>query len=303
MGRLPRSAIAPTANGRAQLGQDHALCIWDAKTWQLVRIIEGTTASFDWSPDSREIVAGVGGNKIGIWAFEPGQLLRAWNIRGKNVVDTAWARKGGLIAVRVIAVNTGIEVFRADSGEALAQIDAGASSDLAWSPDGETLAFASVHDATLVRWRAKDGKVNRDIQGERAMESVSWSHDGKLIAARTYSNEPTLFVWENPTGRELHRHEKILGLSAIAFSPTMNQLAKARYLSVEIVDLGYKTCCAGTRDRAKQRGKVRSPGRRMAKRLLRDWCKEIYCLGCQDGGSVGSHPWSRCRRTACIAFA
>ena len=155
-------------------------------------------------------------------------------------MDIAWARRGGRIAVRVIAVNTGIEVFRADSGEALAQIDAGASSDLAWSPDGETLAFASMHDATLVRWSATDGKVNRDIHGERAMESVCWSHDGKLIAARTYSNEPTLFVWENATGRELYRDEKILGLSTIAFSPTMNHLAKARYLKVEIVDLDTK---------------------------------------------------------------
>ena len=74
--RGPITKVRYSPNGKwvGTIGQDHALRIWDAKTWQLVRIIEGTTASFDWSPDSREIVAGAGGNKIGIWSVESGRI-------------------------------------------------------------------------------------------------------------------------------------------------------------------------------------------------------------------------------------
>jgi WD40 repeat protein len=96
---------------------------------------------------------------------------------------------------------------------------------LAWSPNGQTLAIASVADPDVVL-RDTQGNIVRLFHGHTAgVRSVAFRNDGLLMASA--SNDDTARVWQYSTGRLLctvwHTNQVI----AVAFSPTQRVLASS----------------------------------------------------------------------------
>ncbi|MBW2263460.1 MAG: protein kinase, partial [Deltaproteobacteria bacterium] len=96
--------------------------------------------------------------------------------------------------------------------------------DLAFSPDGRTLASAS-QDRTVRIWSVPDGSLTRILAGhEAAIMGVSFSIDGTFIA--TASADSTAGIWDVGAGTRLHTLEGHAGpVFSVAFSPDGTEIA------------------------------------------------------------------------------
>ena len=195
--------------------------IWDAETGQEVRRLQGNSNavwSVAFSPDGRRLAAASGG-----YGYSPD-------------VRSAKAEAQGII-VRMFQPGE-ITIWEADSGELLHTLRGHRHCiwELAFSPDGETLAAASCHwgysrQAEVKLWSPNSGTeiASLPIEGTVAL-SVSFSPDGTRLAvgtgARRMERRPSVDLWDWRSGREVlslggHAGE----IMSVAYSPDGNFLA------------------------------------------------------------------------------
>jgi eukaryotic-like serine/threonine-protein kinase len=127
----------------------------------------------------------------------------------------AWAPDGGTIVV----IGHTLRLFDVTTLEQTIEIRGPTGYDIAFSPDGTTLAAASHDGVTL--WDTSGWGKLRTLSGSRDSKSVAFSPDGKLLATGTGS---TIKLWDVASGDELRTLPGSSG-RAVAFSPDGQLLA------------------------------------------------------------------------------
>ena len=101
--------------------------------------------------------------------------------------------------------------------------DGGIGGVVAFSPNGKTIA--STARRTIILWDIVTKQELVRVESEYAVETLSISHDGALIAGA--GSDGLVKVWEVNTGRLINTFRHNAWVNSIAFSPTENILASS----------------------------------------------------------------------------
>ena len=180
------------------------------------------------SPNGRWVASGHGGGAVHLWDAHTGELvvsvphpgritgLSFDSASGRLAVASEGpvrSRGGGGVGIRQIIGPGAARILEVPSGDELLVLPgAVAVTDLAFSPDGQTIALAAVHRSRrdpnrpsfVVEIRdAQGGETLRTLSGhEQVIPALAFHPEGHWLA--TGSWDRTARLWDVETGEELH---------------------------------------------------------------------------------------------------
>jgi WD40 repeat protein/transcriptional regulator with XRE-family HTH domain len=177
------------------------------------------------SPDGHTVAANSRDGKVRIWSLPGGRLRHTFTGYDSGEV-AAFSPDGGTLAVAFARGADGmIGLLDPVTGRKLRTITVpdGSVRGIAFSPDGRTVAAASV---TTVRvWDVATGRKRRGFTGHPYPEAVAFGPDGRTVAAAGLDG--LVRVWDVATGRTRTVGGRIDG-RAVAFSPDGRTYAVVR---------------------------------------------------------------------------
>lgn len=235
---------------------DGFLDILDATTRQLVmasQVFNGPIGDAEWSPDS---------SKIAISCFSEIKVIHAANgqelmsVAGRDidqVYDLAWSPDGNRLAdafqygMGTITAEYRVRIWDISTGKmrfivSLQGQHTDVIGSVAWSPDGNKIATASV-DGTAIIWDMATQSPLLTLQKHtHIVEKVTWSPDGtQLITVGTpIDMDNAVRLWDSETGQSLAVFSCV-SVSDAAWSPDGNMIAIADGNSVRIMDVATQT--------------------------------------------------------------
>ena len=220
LGYLPEGAIARLGNGTinkiayspdgSQVAVASSIGIWlyDVETSTAVALLEGSNVNcIAYSPDGKTI-AGCGGfperrswGEIVMW-----DAVRLWDVEEGTIQQTLPDATAGYL-------------------------------DLAWSPDGETLAVSAAYDPVRL-WDIDEGGFEITLSEKtRGISRVLYSPSGSTIATLNRRNN-SVDLWGTEKGIHIKTlAENAVGISSIAYSPDGKTITTGGWNDVYIWDV------------------------------------------------------------------
>ncbi len=206
--------------------EDGTLRIWEVQRGRCVRVIQGYAVSFvdiDWSPDSTHLVSGGTDGVVTIWDAIGDTPPRVLYGHGWIIWGVGWSSNGKFLAS---SEHTVISLWDATACACVQELRQSVASSMgvAWSPDGQLLAAATLMHGVQV-WDV----TTRSLRWPERMHSpvirfVAWSPDGMRLAAG--GDEGSVYAWDATNGElqlQLSGHHGIV--MRVAWNPDGTLLA------------------------------------------------------------------------------
>ena len=143
---------------------------------------------------------------------------------------------------------SGIKLWNVETGEEVNVLKGHAkvrSGSIAFSPDGATLASASVDrfggtSGAVTLWDVETGRNRTTLHGHtERISNISFSPDGATLAAGL--RDVSVKLWDIKTGRTVHTYKRAGNLGV--FSPDGKTLASAGWRGIKLWEVGtHKKC-------------------------------------------------------------
>jgi RNA polymerase sigma factor (sigma-70 family) len=214
-------------------GEEGGVSLWDVETGQRQRRGEGVTGTLwvlQFAPDGRTLAGGGAAGVIHIWETASGREQTKIEARTDNVQALAYTPDGAALASGGAAL--GVQVWDTKSGKQINMLVGHQErvTGVAVAPGGKVIA-TTAWDHSIRLWDADTGREVRRLGWPAkekpigtfpiATSELTFSPDGKLLAATGYENH--VWLWDLDNGAST---QKLPGLCA-AFSPDGKHLATA----------------------------------------------------------------------------
>jgi len=243
-------SVAVSPDGRYGLSGDEAgmILLWDLESGELLRRLEGHTdmvTGLAFTPDGRQAVSASQDKTLIHWDLETGQVIRQISAH-ESGINTVTVSPDGLLAASGsgenyidlpgIAEDNSVRLWDLHSGEEMRRFDifSDGVTDISFTPDGRSLAIATMADGYLIL-DLETGKVLlRPGATEEGITGVAVSPDGEtVLTAGARTNEVTR--WDLQTGEiegyMEERHNSTL--HAVAVSPDSRRVLAGSIILTE----------------------------------------------------------------------
>ncbi len=200
------------------LAAQNTVRLWDTATGKESRILAGRTESIlvlDFSADGKRLAAGDRAGEVRVWNMASGQLVHQLNPPPESGTFFAtrslrFSPDGALLAC---GQNSQVLIWDTATWKEVGKLGehAGAVFDLAFAPDGRTLATAC-WDAKVRLWEVATWEKRRQFEGHRGrLFHADFSPDGRTLASGSSNGE--VLLWD-VTGLATERFRQARPLSA-----------------------------------------------------------------------------------------
>ncbi len=226
--QIGRIAWSPDGRMLASPSSDRTVRLWDVKTGECVRTLEGhsddvNSVAFD--PTGKSLVSGSTDRTSRLWESGSGKLLRKLDC-DSSVYSVAFSPAGQILATGEWT-SGGVKLWNASTGKLVHNLKARKDTpinSLQFDPKGLTVASGS-DDRKVRLWEVASGKHVRTLVGhDQWVLSIAFGPGGQLLASG--SADHTVKVWDLSNGRLLRTLEgHIGGVVSVAYSNCLDLLA------------------------------------------------------------------------------